>query len=733
VTTALSQTVGISHDSLGGGQGGDKEIAWAFRRLIESVIASRGPLALVFEDIHWAEPPLLDLIEYLVTWTRDAPLLVVALARPELLDSRVNWGSGRMEASRIHLEPLTEQASRELLGALLTVDDLPAELRQRVLDRAEGNPLFVEEVVRMLIEGGAVERRGDRWLANRQAAELKVPDSVESLIRARLDTLPAPERSTMQAASVVGRIFQRSAVAAIVPTTDGSALQQHLQDAILRDLITDERAPDEPTFRFRHILIRDVAYATLPKARRADLHLGVADWLRAWADDRIEEFLEIEAYHLEQAAILRRELGNVDRELVERAARALAASARKALSREDDRAVLGFAERALGLEPLPGEERLEAEWLRLEAFRRLSQFREAEELALKVEGDAKVLGRRDIEARAVLAHANAIWLGGEVADLDAGRPEMERARELLTAAGDTWYLLTLLGLMAFATFTEGDVRGSQRMWVQFTELARENGWSSREALSLVRRARMHREFGEMKIARQLLTEAANLAERGPSRRVRIDVEHAWGVQLMLDESDELAEQRLIEAAKGYEEFGERNGQYNAVTSLGGIAMRTDRPAEALAYFRTALTLVEGNAGDRPEALRNIAQALLELGEVAEAAYIAEQSVAQTAPADVATSASSAMVLGLVREAQGETAEAERLLRQALATVQTSDYNPWEEQLSVAEFTLRRGRHEEGQQMLALAHEYAARYGEGSPLVEYVDRRGDRARHSSRRT
>ena len=212
----LTGVVEASAGSAGSDQSGSgaKEIAYAFRRLVEHVSAQK-PVVLVFDDIHWAEPPLLDLIEYVATWTRDAPLLILAPSRPELVDNRPGWGSGRMESNRINLQPLTEEESRALLGALLTVEDLPAELRQRVLDRAEGNPLFVEEVVRMLIEEGVVVSRDGHWYATQEAANVRVPDSVEALIRARLDTLPPPERVVLQAASVVGRVFQRSAVVAL--------------------------------------------------------------------------------------------------------------------------------------------------------------------------------------------------------------------------------------------------------------------------------------------------------------------------------------------------------------------------------------------------------------------------------------------------------------------------------------------------------------------------------------
>ena len=154
-----------------------------------------------------------------------------------------------MEASRISLEPLTEAESRSLLGALLTVEDLPQGLRQRVLDRAEGNPLYVEEVVRMLIEEGVVEQRSEHWYATQAAADVRVPDSVEALIRARLDTLPAPERVLLQAAAVVGRVFQRSAVASIAPPDRSSPARDapRGRDAARPDHAKNARPTNRPS------------------------------------------------------------------------------------------------------------------------------------------------------------------------------------------------------------------------------------------------------------------------------------------------------------------------------------------------------------------------------------------------------------------------------------------------------------------------------------------------------
>jgi class 3 adenylate cyclase/tetratricopeptide (TPR) repeat protein len=518
VARRLALMLGIADASADSGSGGDREIAFGFRRLIEHVAAGT-PLIVVFEDVHWAEPPLLDLIEYLATWARDVALLIACTSRPELLDSRGSWGSGRMETSRISLEPLSEDDSRSLLSALLAVDDLPAELRQRVLDRSEGNPLFVEEVVRMLIEEGVVVRKGEHWQALPAAADVRVPDSVEALIRARLDTLPSPERAVLQAASVVGRVFQRSAVSAISPA--GGSIDMQLEEAMLRDLITEERVPDEPTFRFRHVLIRDVAYATLPKARRATLHRAVADWLRAWAGPRIEEFVEIEAYHLEQSVRLQRELeGRAEPAALAQALTALETSARRASLLDDSRAARSFAERALALDPEPGIQRMELEALLAQAFSKLGDYREAAEIADRLERDAAAAGRKDLQGRAILIKAGDLWVSLESSDADGALSELRRARVLLTEAGDDRTLIDVMTWIGYGGWWHGNMKECEEAWEEVRRIAHENGWLSREAEGLVLLARswMFRNNPERVV--ELLDEAAELAQRGPSRLAR---------------------------------------------------------------------------------------------------------------------------------------------------------------------------------------------------------------------
>ncbi len=286
----------------------------------------------------------------------------------------------------------------------------------------------------------------------------------------------------MQAASVVGRVFQRSAVAAIAPQDNGASLERHLEEAILRDLITEERAPDEPTFRFRHILIRDVAYATLPKMRRADLHLAVAEWLRAWAGPRIEEFVEVEAYHLEQAVKLRRELeGDADSPERERAISALESSARRSVGRDDSRAALNFAERALALEPPVGEDRMGLESIRMDALSVLADWRQAAEIGARLEVDARAAGRKDLEGRAVKAKAGDIWLAVGAANAEGALAELQRARRLLTEAGDDEHLINVLQNIGYGGWWHGRLTECLEAWTEMRRIATEHGWHSREA------------------------------------------------------------------------------------------------------------------------------------------------------------------------------------------------------------------------------------------------------------
>ena len=275
-----------------GEPGTREETFWAVRRLFE-VLARERPLVIVVDDLHWAEPTFLDLIEHLVDFSHGYPIMVVGTARPELLDTRPGWGSGKPNATTIALEPLGEAESREMILNLLDRLPLSPAVELRITRAVDGNPLFTEELVAMLVDEELLRRNEEGWVARSDLSELPVPSTINALLAARLEGLPSLERAILTAAAVEGAVFHRSAVSELTrPALD--ALEDGLLALVRRDLIRPE-APSfagENAYRFRHALIRDAAYRSVPKNARADLHERFAAWLELTAADRLREFEE---------------------------------------------------------------------------------------------------------------------------------------------------------------------------------------------------------------------------------------------------------------------------------------------------------------------------------------------------------------------------------------------------------------------------------------------------------
>jgi class 3 adenylate cyclase/tetratricopeptide (TPR) repeat protein len=325
-----------------------EEAFWAVRRVLET-LARRQPLVLVVDDLHWAEPTFMDLLEHVTDWVRDAPLLLLVMARPDLLDVRPAWGASRPNATSVRLEPLDDAEAADLLRHLLGTAKLGGRASTRILEVAEGNPLFVEEVVAMLVDDGMVTV-GDGADAAREPTAIAVPPTIQALLAARLDRLEPVERAVIEAASVEGKEFGRERVAALVEEGVGGSIGALLRALVRKDLIRPVGA-DAETFRFRHQLIRDAAYEGMPKELRAGLHERFADWLEArpLAFPVIDELL---GYHVERAVRLRRELGETDEATAELAARAsahLGVAGLRATQRNDPSAASALLERAIAL------------------------------------------------------------------------------------------------------------------------------------------------------------------------------------------------------------------------------------------------------------------------------------------------------------------------------------------------------------------------------------------------
>jgi predicted ATPase/class 3 adenylate cyclase len=336
VETHLRPLAGLG----GGGEPGDEgrgEAFAAWKRFFEA-IAEQNPLVVVFEDLHWADDDLLDFVDYMAEWTSEAPLVLVCTARPELLDRRPDWGGGKRNATTISLAPLSDAETGILLSSLLSNGGLGEEGRKKLVTRAGGNPLYAEEYVRMLAQA---------------EEELPLPESVQGIIAARLDTLPADEKGLLHGAAIVGKVFWPSAIAHVLGLSRGE-VEQTLQALERKEFVRRERRSSiagDTAYVFRHSLVRDVAYGQIPRGRRADLHRLAAGWIEALATDRPEDLADMVAHHYLSALDLSRKAGREDPDLVPHARAALVDAGDRSFALNAFPAAARFYGEALALSP----------------------------------------------------------------------------------------------------------------------------------------------------------------------------------------------------------------------------------------------------------------------------------------------------------------------------------------------------------------------------------------------
>jgi class 3 adenylate cyclase/tetratricopeptide (TPR) repeat protein len=459
----VEQVVGL----IGVGEAGEGTDAfWAVRRLLEGM-ARRVPLVLVIDDLHWATPTLLDLVEYVADWTRDAPILLVCLARPELLEARAGWGGGKMNATTFLLEPLNAASIDELLAHLLGGASVGTGLPRRIAAAAEGNPLFVEELVAMLAERDELVDHDDRGRGAAMATELEVPPTIEALMAARLDQLPGRDRGVLERGSVIGAQFGAGEVAHLSDEGSPASVRPALMALVRRDMLRPDpdavlpMGADDEGFRFRHQLIRDGAYAGMSKAERARLHERYANLLEDLTADQLRQLDEVVGYHLEQAHLLWTALGGQPetRDTASRAARHLGAAGMRAHERVDFVAATNLLARAVALLPAADPQRIAFLPPLGSALIPLGRFDDAQ-AAISEAIDATTNGS-DPGARveALLTHAGLSDLKG--ASMSEGKPYIEEALAIAERTGDPAQLSAAhraLGGLAFGVGRLGDAR-----------------------------------------------------------------------------------------------------------------------------------------------------------------------------------------------------------------------------------------------------------------------------------
>jgi class 3 adenylate cyclase/tetratricopeptide (TPR) repeat protein len=634
-----------------GGAGSPQELFWEVRKALEGVAAER-PLVIVLDDLQWAEPMLFDLLEHLAMLSRAAPILLLCLARPELLEEQPAW-SGRPDATTVLLSPLAADEAGALLGRLdAGLDD---GLRDHVVRAAEGNPLFLEEMYAFVREGGG----------------LGVPPTIQALLAARLEQLRDELRGVVECGAIEGEVFHRGAVVALAPETLQTGLDTHLGALVRHELIhpAPPVLPDDDAFRFRSLLIRDAAYEALPKQARADLHERFAGWLERRGGELLE-LHEIAGWHLEQAVRLRRDLGfPADAELASRAVGHLAAAGRRAEARTDLHAAVNLLSRARELVPPDDPERPRIALRIAQALVNMTAER-AELEPVLAEAEAEPATRR----HAAVLRLWAVFMGDAAVDLETARSQLHAAIDDFERAGDDdglakahFAMFLLHWAMSQAALAEDSVAAA----------ARHAARAGNEALLV--QALGHRSGPLVFGADGLEETSRKLAEieaahPGPFVRATTTLVHGE----LHRRAGRYAEARAAaqRSADLFRELGFDLLYASAGQFASEIELDAGNAAEAVRMLRESLADLHAlgdEHGFAPTTQAMLAQALFEAGELDDAVQNAVEAKRSSGPDDVINFVLADVVLALAGAVRGELDHAEELARAAVEQASHTDF------------------------------------------------------------
>jgi len=659
---------------------GLQETFWAIRRFLEWGGRDR-PIVAILDDLQWAEPTFLDLVEYLAGWCRDVALLLVCLARPDLMDVRPGWGSGMATASSLPLVPLDDEQSADLIAGILGGTHLDDRAMQRIAESAGGNPLFLEEMLRMLEDDGRLRRGGAGWVATGDLSAVAVPPSIQALLGARLDRLSPGERDVIRCASIVGKVFWWGAVAELAPEGVRSHVGSHLQTLVRKDLIRPERSSfaGEDAFRFHHILIQEAAYRGTPKEIRTDLHERFAGWVEAAAGDRGTEVEEVIGYHLEQAHRYRLELGSIGgggEELAVRGARKLAASGRRAFARGDMSTAADLLVRAAALLP---DEHAERCSLLLDLAEALSERGDLAGADAAVAEAGELAERADdpgLRAHAVIVQLLLLESTDPKRRSEEGLAQATDLVRVLEALGDDLGLARAYRLLADVHWTSSRYAAAQEAAERAIEHAQRAGavWQEDQSLGTYLGAAVYGPVPAEELARRC--EEVLARSRSGSLAEALARRSLAAIGAMQGRFDEAREQgRRAQAI--LEEFGLRLRAAFLSETLGSLEMLAgDYPAAEREYRSGYDAVVElGERGFLATIAAELAHALVEQGRLDDAEVLTRLSEDTGAEDDVATQVLWRSARARILASRGSAEDAESLARESVALAEgTEDLN-----------------------------------------------------------
>jgi len=642
--------------------GSAAELFWAVRSLFGALARER-PLVVIFDDLQWAEPTLLDLLEQLVDATRDAPVLLLCLARSELLEERPAWGGGKVNASTILLEPLS-QRDRELLIAYAGGESLGSSMSARVAEAAEGNPLFLEQMVAMALEEPT------------QAGNVTVPATIQALLAARVDRLDVLERTVLERAAVVGKEFSLSEVLALSPEPERDEVRGQLEALARRELLGVGTTPrrGDAAFFFRHGLIRDAAYDALPKTERAVLHEALAHFLELTPDHPASTHEEVIAYHLEQSYSYRVELGqggeDVQR-LADQATALLAAAGRRAYARDDVPAAVALLERAANLAGAGTRARLELLPDLGEAVREGGDYPRAEAVLAEAIGAAEAAGDELLEE-----YARLVRLRMRVqTDAGLGADEViagaERALAAFGPADDAQSLAKAWELLAWGRWLQCHAAATEDALAQSLEQAQRaaDPRTAAQSLHLMLGAAV---FGPRPVPDAIARCEEILAEGSRQKRVMASALRALAaLKAMAGDFDE-ARLLLQRFSAIVDDLGLRVTAASAAETYAEVELLAGDPVAAEHRLRSGYAQLEemGESSTSANLAALLAQALHVQGREDEAVAVSDLTPAEDdVSAQVHLFGARARALASV----GRLDEAERLARAAVERARTTDF------------------------------------------------------------